>query len=287
MSNLKDLTGQVFDRITVVSRAGRTKLGQATWNCICSCGNARVVPGQSLRSGATTSCGCRILEQHKAAAITLEERKQRRSSKAKIKDKTPIRRLQKNIAQMKYAVSDKAILSAFHRWVKKRKNKLEITDEELLIFRNRPCHSCGKTIEGAGNSFLLIKPRGSISIPNMIPTCGICKLIKPKEAFDPITFAKALLRRFWKKTPMASITKQRARKGRGQYECFKCKNLFSEKFTQMDHIDPVVSVEEGFKDLDTFAKRLFCSDTNLQILCLSCHSQKTALENEQRQKAKK
>lgn len=47
-----------FGRWTVVSRAGSTPGGQATWNCVCECGTERVVSGAYLRNGTTKSCNC-------------------------------------------------------------------------------------------------------------------------------------------------------------------------------------------------------------------------------------
>lgn len=51
----KDLTGQVFGRLTVVSPSSIKKY---YWDCICSCGNKTVVAGSSLVSGGTKACGC-------------------------------------------------------------------------------------------------------------------------------------------------------------------------------------------------------------------------------------
>ena len=57
MPRLIDLTGQRFGRWSVIARA--PNLGtHAAWRCVCNCGAASVVVGYSLRSGATTSCGC-------------------------------------------------------------------------------------------------------------------------------------------------------------------------------------------------------------------------------------
>lgn len=52
-----DLTGQVFNRLTVVERT----IGQAqrvTWKCSCICGNIVLVITAELRNGHTQSCGC-------------------------------------------------------------------------------------------------------------------------------------------------------------------------------------------------------------------------------------
>lgn len=66
------------------------------------------------------------------------------------------------------------------------------------------------------------------------------------------------------------------------YKCAKCKGDFPSKEVQVDHKSPVVGVG-GFKDWDTYIDRLYCEADNLQVLCLTCHKEKTKLE---RQKAK-
>ncbi len=58
MGKCIDLTGQKFGRLTVISRAGKTKRGAVKWLCKCNCGNETVVIGDDLRKGATRSCGC-------------------------------------------------------------------------------------------------------------------------------------------------------------------------------------------------------------------------------------
>jgi hypothetical protein len=63
MPSFIDLTGERFGRLTVLSKAqtityknhrGRT----ITWDCQCDCGSRLRVPGCSLRTGNTQSCGC-------------------------------------------------------------------------------------------------------------------------------------------------------------------------------------------------------------------------------------
>lgn len=56
--HLIDLTGRIFGRLLVEYRKGSDKKGEAIWVCTCECGNQKPVIGTSLRSGATTSCGC-------------------------------------------------------------------------------------------------------------------------------------------------------------------------------------------------------------------------------------
>lgn len=56
--NIKNLAGQSFGMLSVVSFAGRSRLKRALWECVCSCGTKTIVNGSNLRSGATKSCGC-------------------------------------------------------------------------------------------------------------------------------------------------------------------------------------------------------------------------------------
>lgn len=53
-----DLTGQRFGQLTVLAPA--ENIGAMTaWRCRCDCGNETVVTTGHLRSGQTTSCGCK------------------------------------------------------------------------------------------------------------------------------------------------------------------------------------------------------------------------------------
>lgn len=55
----KDLTGQVFGRLTVMKDSGkRTKDNGVLWQCICQCGNKPLIRGSYLLNGHTQSCGC-------------------------------------------------------------------------------------------------------------------------------------------------------------------------------------------------------------------------------------
>ena len=59
MSKKIDLTGQKFNRLTVIKDLKkRTKNGHAVWLCHCICGNLSEVCSDRLRSGNTQSCGC-------------------------------------------------------------------------------------------------------------------------------------------------------------------------------------------------------------------------------------
>jgi|APGre2960657404_1045060.scaffolds.fasta_scaffold54728_2 hypothetical protein len=65
MLAVPDLTNQKFGRLTVIGQGAHIGKAKA-WNCICDCGNTKLVQTGNLRSGTTVSCGCFKHEQNKA-----------------------------------------------------------------------------------------------------------------------------------------------------------------------------------------------------------------------------
>ena len=57
-----DVTGQVFDKLTVIKKIGSDKKNNILWECQCSCGNKRICNSNALRSGWAKSCGCGVSE---------------------------------------------------------------------------------------------------------------------------------------------------------------------------------------------------------------------------------
>ena len=67
-----DLTGQIFNRLTVIKEDPQRSGGHVCWLCKCSCGNPQLISisGGHLRSGHTQSCGC--VQKEKAKKIMKE-----------------------------------------------------------------------------------------------------------------------------------------------------------------------------------------------------------------------
>lgn len=57
MPKLRDLTGQKFGMLEVVSRSRNLRNG-AAWNCRCDCGNTKIVGSRLLILKHTSTCGC-------------------------------------------------------------------------------------------------------------------------------------------------------------------------------------------------------------------------------------
>lgn len=62
-----DLTGQVFERLTVVQEGPR-RGSKRRWICRCSCGVEKTVDQSNLRGGKVLSCGCLNEELKKSRA---------------------------------------------------------------------------------------------------------------------------------------------------------------------------------------------------------------------------
>lgn len=54
----KDLTGQIYGRLTVIRRAPNDRHGNVMWYCECECGETTTTRTNALTSGKATSCGC-------------------------------------------------------------------------------------------------------------------------------------------------------------------------------------------------------------------------------------
>ncbi len=55
---LIDLTGQVFERLTVIRRDKSINDGRTRWLCKCKCGQDKIVPTVYLQNKKVQSCGC-------------------------------------------------------------------------------------------------------------------------------------------------------------------------------------------------------------------------------------
>lgn len=54
---LKDLTGNIYGRLTVLDQCEHIR-GRVAWLCQCTCGNTKKAVGDDLQQGNTQSCGC-------------------------------------------------------------------------------------------------------------------------------------------------------------------------------------------------------------------------------------
>lgn len=60
----KDITGMKFGRLTALKKDHVNEKGAHYWECLCDCGNIKVVAKGHLLSGKIKSCGCLAKENH-------------------------------------------------------------------------------------------------------------------------------------------------------------------------------------------------------------------------------
>ncbi|MBW4444404.1 MAG: hypothetical protein KME10_24925 [Plectolyngbya sp. WJT66-NPBG17] len=60
-----NLAGQTFGRLTVIKSVGKDKDSKTIWECLCVCGQTKLVITNRLRRGITQSCGCLYTDSHK------------------------------------------------------------------------------------------------------------------------------------------------------------------------------------------------------------------------------
>ena len=106
-----------------------------------------------------------------------------------------------------------------------------------------------------------------------------------KSRFE--SFIKSALRSASNRWAPKYKTKQNARIARNTYVCSQCQKKVGNRGIKIDHINPVVSVETGFVNWDTYIARLFVELDGFQALCKDCHDKKTSAENKQRKANKK
>lgn len=53
-----DLTNRKYGRLKVLSFHSREN-NKTLWNCVCECGNYKIIDGHFLKNGAIVSCGCK------------------------------------------------------------------------------------------------------------------------------------------------------------------------------------------------------------------------------------
>lgn len=71
MVAVRDLSGAIFGRLSVLHRVESSPSGKARWLCLCECGNETVVFSSALVGGITLSCGCLRNETSKLLAKNL------------------------------------------------------------------------------------------------------------------------------------------------------------------------------------------------------------------------
>lgn len=88
-SQIEDLAGQKFGKLTAIKYAGSHKRGGVSWECLCNCGKTSIVKASRLKNGMTSSCGCYQKcsgEEHWNWKNSITKEQREASKRGKIKD---------------------------------------------------------------------------------------------------------------------------------------------------------------------------------------------------------
>lgn len=99
-----------------------------------------------------------------------------------------------------------------------------------------------------------------------------------RRAFARSPFIYEIVQESRREVPKYNKDGSLAKKPHVQRQCETCQSWVGSTKIAVDHIIPVVSVENGFQDWNEFMARLWCDRSNLQRICSTCHDVKTQIE---------
>lgn len=119
-----NLTGETYNRLTVIKIAPNNSRGRSCWECKCSCGTIKIIAQEDLRDGSTKSCGCLNNEKRSARAKAMYS------------------------VNIKYSSASEATARQIWRKTYKR----ELSFEDFLEISQLPCYYCGVQLSNSQNS---------------------------------------------------------------------------------------------------------------------------------------
>ena len=155
---MEDIIGKKFGKLTVIKHLKP----KGSLLCVCDCGKETKSSVSKLLTKRQTTCGdlshkikrntCSFLgcseESHSKNLChkhyeMQEYRKKQRKDRSQAKDKEPKRKKEKAENQLHYARTPKGLFANFKRQVLKKGKSFDISLEEFVEIRQRPCESCG------------------------------------------------------------------------------------------------------------------------------------------------
>ena len=103
-----------------------------------------------------------------------------------------------------------------------------------------------------------------------------------RRAFARSPFVYEIVQESRREVPKYNKDGSLAKKPHVQRQCEVCNTWVGSTKIVVDHMLPVISVEDGFQDWNEFMERLWCDRSNLQRICSSCHDVKTQQERIER-----
>lgn len=169
MMNVKDISGQVFGRLTAIKRHPKKngKDHHVYWECVCVCGNKKIASGANLRGGKVPSCGCLRAER--------------------------MRELRRKELMARYGESSKSRVFGHYKSNSVRNGReFSITKEDFLRLTKLNCHYCNAEPSNENKSLGRVFENGNYtyngldrvdnlkgySLDNVVPCCKTCNVAK-------------------------------------------------------------------------------------------------------------
>lgn len=169
----EDLTGNRYERLVV-----QKHLGGRRWLCKCDCGTVKDIDSKHLKSGNTTSCGCRKAETNRE-----------------------LRSLPYGEASFNH------LYSSYKRRAKNKNFSFELTKEEFATIVKQDCIYCGAPprrqhfSKGSATPYVCngvdrINNDLGYTLENSAPCCGTCNRMKgDMNAGDFINHAQRIVKK--------------------------------------------------------------------------------------------
>lgn len=103
-----------------------------------------------------------------------------------------------------------------------------------------------------------------------------------RRAFARSPIVQEIMTESRREVPRYKKDGSRHKKNLVQRQCQVCGEWSSSSKMAVDHVVPVISIDDGFNDWNEFITRLWCDRSNLQRICNTCHDKKTQDERIER-----
>lgn len=173
MSKFIDITGKIYNKLSVEEHVGFNRAAQALFRCKCECGNFIITLAKRIKSGHTKSCGCF---------------KKENARKIGHRNRLPYGQSSKNIQYYQYKKGAK------NRDILFKLTKIEF---ENLIIKN--CHYCNsppsqffqyKNCYGGYicNGIDRIDSKKEYTVENCVPCCTTCNYMKRNLSYEDFIY---------------------------------------------------------------------------------------------------
>jgi len=173
MGKFIDLTGQRFERLTILKKSDKTnKRKDIYWDCICDCGNKITINGANIRNNHQKSCGCLRIE-------TIIKNTKERWEKTYTDGGSFV-----------------CLYLRYKNGAKRRKIEFNLTKEQFKNLINQPCYYCNclpNTKTKYNRKYQYSKPKvlyyngidrvdnkNGYNIKNVVTCCFTCNYAKRK-----------------------------------------------------------------------------------------------------------